>query len=217
MNLIAGFIAIVLNDPHYSPLIILAGAFLDLFDGAVARKIGVSSDFGAELDSLADLVTFGVAPAFLYYHHILDGTGVLGMVTTAILVLCAALRLAKFNIDTGQKYGFKGLPTPSTGLVFAFLVYEAYAKTVLDFHHNRLLWQLLPLLFAFLMISNIPFFSLKKNHNGKNVILQAIAGIVFFISFVLWLITDMPFIPAAVVFYIFISLICRFCMKYQND
>ena len=211
LNLVAGFVAIILNDPYYSPLIIFTGAFLDLFDGAIARKIGVSSDFGAELDSLADLVTFGVAPAFLYYHHILHGYDILSMITTAILVLCSALRLAKFNVDTGQKYGFKGLPTPSTGLFFAFLVYEVYAKTTFDFEQNKILWQLLPLVFAFLMISNIPFFSMKKSQNNKNKIIQTIIIFVFAISFILWIMTKMPFIPLAVIIYIFISLICLFC------
>ena len=71
LNLTCGFMAIILNDILWSPILIGVGGLLDFFDGFLAKKISAISDLGKQLDSLADLVTFGIAPAFLYYQHIL--------------------------------------------------------------------------------------------------------------------------------------------------
>ncbi len=211
LNLASGFVAIILNDTFYSPLIILLGGFFDLLDGAVARKLDASSEFGAELDSLADLITFGVAPAYLYYHHILlNQNHIAGIIVTTLLVVFAGLRLAKFNIDTEQKSNFIGLPTPSTGLFFAFLVYEQYAKTFIDFNKTPYIWIALPVIFAFLMVSPIPFLAMKRGKDKRKKIIQMVIGLIFILSVILWLITGMPFIPLAFILYIFISfLFCR--------
>ncbi|HHB52764.1 MAG TPA: CDP-diacylglycerol--serine O-phosphatidyltransferase [Saprospiraceae bacterium] len=211
MNLASGFVAIILNDPFYSPLIILIGGFFDLLDGAVARKLNASSDFGAELDSLADLITFGAAPAYLYYHHVLGNQNhIAAIIVTTLLVVFAGLRLAKFNIDTQQKSSFTGLPTPSTGLFFAFLVYEQYSKTIIDFNQTPFIWMALPVIFALLMVSPLPFLAMKKGNDRRKKIIQTLTGIIFILSVILWLITGMPFIPLAFILYIFISLLfCR--------
>ena len=212
MNLASGFIAIIINDPFYSPLIILLGGFFDLLDGAVARKLNATSEFGAELDSLADLITFGAAPAYLYYHHILlNQNHVAGIIVTTLLVVFAGLRLAKFNIDTEQKSNFTGLPTPTTGLFFAFLVFEQYSKTIIDFNQTPYIWMALPVIFAFLMVSPLPFLAMKKGNDKRKKNLQTATGIIFILSVILWLITGMPFIPMAFIIYIFISLL--FCSK----
>ncbi len=212
MNLASGFTAILINDPLFSPLIILLGGFFDLLDGAVARKINASSEFGAELDSLADLISFGVAPAYLYYHHILQAQNqIAAIIVSTILVVFAGLRLAKFNIDTGQKSNFIGLPTPATGLFFAFLVYEQYSKSFLDFNQMQYIWLSLPVIFAFLMISPFHFLAMKKGENKRKKTLQIITAIIFIISIIMWLTTGMPFLPAAFIIYIFISLF--FCKK----
>ncbi len=212
MNLASGFVAIIINDPFYSPLIILLGGFFDLLDGAVARKLDASSEFGAELDSLADLITFGVAPAYLYYHHVLQNQNhVAAIIVTTLLVVFAGLRLAKFNIDTEQKNSFIGLPTPSTGLFFAFLVYEQYAKTIIDYNQTPYIWMALPVIFALLMVSPLPFLAMKRDEDKRKKIIQMTAGIIFILSVILWVITGMPFIPLAFIIYIFISLL--FCKK----
>ncbi len=208
VNLASGFIAILLNDPFISPLFILFGSLLDVFDGAVARKLKATSSFGAELDSLSDVVTFGVAPAFLYYHHVLFASPrLLSIIATSILAIFGALRLAKFNIDTETKSNFKGMPIPSVGLFFAFLVYEKHANTVLDFTHNQYIWIVLPIIFAFLMVSPFNFLANKKVKNNKKIkLLQAIVILIMIIALVLWVITQLPFLPLAFVIYIIISL-----------
>jgi len=212
MNLASGFIAILLNDPFYSPIIIMLGAFFDLLDGAIARKLDVSSEFGAELDSLADLVTFGVAPSYLYYHHILQNQNhIAAIIVTSLLVVFSGLRLAKFNIDKSQKTNFTGIPTPVTGLFFAFLVFEQYSKTAIDFDQYQSIWLVLPVIFALLMISPFCFIAVKKDKTGKISMLQISISIIFLLAVILWLITLIPFIPLAFVLYILLSLI--FCKK----
>jgi len=212
LNLAAGVIAILLNDPLYSPLLIILGSILDVLDGAVARKLKATSPFGAELDSLSDIVTFGIAPAYLYYHHVLITDNIVfNIISICILVIFGGLRLAKFNIDTEQKSNFKGMPIPSVGLFFTFLVYEKHANTFLDYNTNTIIWLALPVIMAFLMVYPTTFLSMKKAKSKKKKSFQVILTVIFSIATILWAITNMPFIPLAFVIYIFISFI--FCRK----
>jgi len=208
VNFASGFIAILLNDPLVSPIIILFGSLFDVFDGAAARKLNATSPFGAELDSLSDVVTFGVAPAFLYYHHVLYASPVvISIIATTVLALFGALRLAKFNIDTETKSNFKGMPIPSVGLFFAFLVYEKYANTTFDYTNHQYLWVSLPFIFAFLMVSPFDFLANKKANNKKIKLFQIIILTTMLLCLVLWLFTQMPFMPLAIIIYILISLV----------
>ena len=117
MNLFCGFVAI--TQIHQSQfvyacyLIILAGLF-DLLDGMTARLTRGQSLFGAELDSLCDLVSFGVAPAYLIYARMLGESGTLGLIISALPVMCCAVRLARFNVlfSEEKKLDFEGLPVP---------------------------------------------------------------------------------------------------------
>ncbi len=117
MNLFCGFVAI--TQIHQSQfvyacyLIILAGLF-DLLDGMTARLTRGQSLFGAELDSLCDVVSFGVAPSYLIYARILEGSGTFGLIISVLPVMCAAVRLARFNLQfSGEKKpDFEGLPVP---------------------------------------------------------------------------------------------------------
>lgn len=210
-NLIFGFIAILINDPLYSPLLIVASSFFDVMDGAIARKFNATSLFGAELDSLADLVSFIIAPAFLYYNHVLvTAPKIQSIIVICILVVFGALRLAKFNIDTEQTKNFKGVPSPTTGVFFSFLVFETHANTILNYNENIIIWLVLPLIFAFLMVSPFHFISLKKSNSRKKKILLIVFTIMFFTSLILWAITKMPFVPLAIIIYIVSSiLLCR--------
>lgn len=106
-----------------SALILLA-ALLDRFDGKLARKFGASSEFGRELDSLADLVSFGVAPAVTAYLWRLDNLGLAGMAVMILFVLCGALRLARFNIMNISDY-FLGVPITIAGSLVAVMVLVA--------------------------------------------------------------------------------------------
>jgi CDP-diacylglycerol--serine O-phosphatidyltransferase len=98
-------------------LIFLAGLF-DRFDGMVARKLNIESEFGKQLDSLCDLISFGLAPAFLIYQSVLHEFGVPGMIFTIIYIVCGAIRLARFNITefTGS---FVGVPITVAGCLMA--------------------------------------------------------------------------------------------------
>ncbi|MEZ4907069.1 MAG: CDP-diacylglycerol--serine O-phosphatidyltransferase [Saprospiraceae bacterium] len=206
LNLFSGVAAILINDPFYSPLLILAGGIFDLFDGAVARKVNASSKFGAELDSLADVISFGVAPAFLYFHHVL-GIGFLNIIAVGILAVFTSLRLAKFNIDTEQKVNFVGLPSPASGIFFAFMVLESVDQKYINYSENTTIWFLLPIIFSYLMVSKIKFYALKKSDSKyNNAIKFTIVGI-FLVSAIIWLTTGFPTIPIAIVLYMFISIL----------
>ncbi len=117
MNLFCGFVAI--TQIHQSQfvyacyLIILAGLF-DLLDGMTARLTRGQSLFGAELDSLCDVVSFGVAPSYLIYARMLEESGTLGLIISALPVMCCAVRLARFNVlfSEEKKLDFEGLPVP---------------------------------------------------------------------------------------------------------
>lgn len=208
MNLLAGFIAIIINDPFLSPLIILLGAFFDMLDGLAARKFNATSDFGAELDSLADLVSFGVAPAYLYFHHVLSGSNsIVAAASVGFIVVFSALRLAKFNIDTEQKTSFTGLPSPASGIFIAMLVFESQAQKLIDFGHFQALWLLVPVILGLLMVSPFRFFAFKSSDRKYSRQLSVLLLSIFLISGIAWVFTALPFIPLAFVLYVFISLI----------
>jgi CDP-diacylglycerol--serine O-phosphatidyltransferase len=130
LNLICGCLAlysISAGRPLETALLVIAAAIFDFFDGFVARLLKVSSPIGAELDSLADMVTFGVVPGTMLLYYLVDGTGweIIGfesfvvhpLLCVPILVpVFSALRLAKFNVDTRQSDSFRGLPTPASAL-----------------------------------------------------------------------------------------------------
>lgn len=133
-NLVLGFISIIFASTQQESHLVMAGililvaALLDGLDGHVARMLGVTSDLGKELDSLADCVTFGVAPGYLAYQGYLQGTMIylfgkpidLGIFIAAIFPVCAAYRLARFNV-TQIDDAFHGLPSPAAGIIVALI------------------------------------------------------------------------------------------------
>ncbi|MHB8918195.1 MAG: CDP-diacylglycerol--serine O-phosphatidyltransferase [Desulfocucumaceae bacterium] len=126
-NLAVGMLALVYAfDGKFvaGSILILVAALLDRFDGQIARKLGVSSDFGKELDSLADLVSFGVAPAVTAYLWRLDNLGPFGIAVMIIFVICGALRLARFNLMNVSGY-FLGVPITIAGSLVALIVLAA--------------------------------------------------------------------------------------------
>lgn len=164
--------------------LVFAGALFDVFDGLAARALGGGTPLGAQLDSLADMVTFGVAPAFLLFkvcywdllqnasepvfHYLLNGSCIL-------LAIASGWRLAKFNIDTRQTSGFLGLPTPANGLFWASIVLSKMDIAVNHgpkFHILKAItlnWfpltTVVPaVLLSALMLSELPLPSLKFKH-----------------------------------------------------
>lgn len=205
LNLALGFVAILLNHPIYSLLLILIGCFLDIFDGMLARLLNATSTFGKELDSLADIVTFGVAPAWLVYQHCLDHT-VLNLLLVILLPLFSAIRLAKFNTDESQKVNFSGLPTPANGLFFASMPYLFLTTNL-----NEIYLISAVILFCILMIAPIRMFSFKDVQKGgpDTVFPLLFLLLVLFGSFFLSLLI----IPAGVLLYVILSVFYNFLVK----
>lgn len=166
MNLFCGFLSILTvaggNLLLGAWLIALAGLF-DSLDGVVARMANATSPFGSELDSLSDVVSFGVAPGFLIYHFALHELAVLGMILSALPPLCGAVRLARFNVDTRSDRrfeDFRGLPIPVHAIMLAAFTLTFMNRTEL-FESMQLgvATVLVPVvvLLSFLMLSSIPF------------------------------------------------------------
>ena len=162
------FASLALGDTRLAALWICAGIFLDFFDGLAARALQVPSDLGKQLDSLADVVTSGVAPAFLMVkivelpmRDLLPQWGVfLVMLPFVLLPLFAAYRLAKFNIDTRQSHSFLGLPVPSNALIWVGLALSGFEVSGLAL---GIVVAVVALATDVLMVSELPLFSLKFN------------------------------------------------------
>jgi CDP-diacylglycerol--serine O-phosphatidyltransferase len=160
-NLLLGVLAILLavqNEPRYidyAAILVIIGMVLDGLDGRVARMLNAASDFGKELDSLSDIVTFGVAPSLIMYLVALQGMGPWGILITVLFPVCGALRLARFNVQPGVPGFFVGLPiTIAGGVLATFALYH----TVFPF------W-FLPvgmILLSVLMVSRIKYPNFKK-------------------------------------------------------
>ena len=170
-NLISGCVATgcaFYGQYHYAVLMIIVGAVFDFFDGMVARALGVSSPIGKELDSLADVVTFGVAPSAIvfYLFHEVHVPEVLLPIksflpyTAFLMAAFSALRLAKFNIDERQHQQFIGLPTPANALFWGSLVLGEHAFLV-SLKFNAVFLFLFMLLFCMLLVCEVPMLALK--------------------------------------------------------
>ena len=189
---------------------IFAGALFDFCDGAVARLLKVSGAFGKELDSLCDVVTFGVAPGVMVYKMMLDNTMALNdfggqswIPLLAVLIpVFSALRLAKFNLDERQTTGFLGLPTPANALFFAGMPFidNPFLLSLL-----QLPWLLpvLTVIFSLLLVTEIPLFSLKfKNLKFKG---NEIRYIFLLCAILIVILLRYNALPVVILFYILLS------------
>ena len=158
------YAAIGWGFPMQAALLICLGILFDFFDGLTARLLGVSSPMGKELDSLADVVTSGVAPAAILYELTETSLWNLNIPWLAIVFLLiplfAAYRLAKFNLDTRQSHSFLGLPVPSQALVWVGVALSVRADLSLPWVVSIVV---LSLVLDVLMVSELPLFSLKFN------------------------------------------------------
>ncbi len=146
---------------------ILFAAIIDGLDGRIARLIKGTSKVGKELDSLTDIISFGVAPAFIMYFWSLNTLGKVGWLLSLIYVVCVALRLARFNLNTGSEPSwrdnfFEGVPSPAGGvLVLTPLIYDVSGLQVLNFNY-QIIVPIMFILVSILLISKIPTYALKK-------------------------------------------------------
>lgn len=177
-NLISGCIATVFafdGQPSTALFFIITGAVFDFFDGMSARLLNVSSPIGKELDSLADCVTFGVAPATMVFYELgvmdypafLEPLGCCLPFAAYIMAAFSALRLAKFNLDERQTSSFIGLPTPANALFWGALIVGG--SGFLESSPYMVAAVLLMVLASsYIMIAEIPMFALKFKHWGWN-------------------------------------------------
>jgi CDP-diacylglycerol--serine O-phosphatidyltransferase len=192
-----------------SYLIVLAGIF-DFFDGFVARLVKANSELGKQLDSLADMVTFGVLPSFIVYHLIMESVpdlnGVWKCYLAFVIAVFSALRLAKFNIDERQTLGFIGLPTPANALLIASIPvilrqHEDWAPVILQ--TNYLI--VFSFVMSFLLVMEVPLFALKfKGFGWKG---NEIKYIFIIASALLLILLNFAAVPLIVVLYILLSLV----------
>lgn len=186
--LFAGFFAIVsAMDGQFlnAALAIIAAGILDGMDGGVARLTNTQSKFGAEYDSLSDCVAFGVAPGLVAYSWALSGMGKIGWAVAFIYVACAALRLARFNVqaESTDKRFFIGLPSPSAAGVVAVMVWLGSSRGI-DGHDISWLVAFLVTLIGLLMVSSVPYHSFKEWHIGR-VPFRALLGAVVALAIIL--------------------------------
>ena len=198
-------------------LFIGAAALVDFLDGLVARMFKATSPMGKQLDSLADVVSFGVAPGMILYQFLrisfarqADGFDISPLwFLPALLFPCAsAFRLAKFNVDESQTYGFKGVPTPAAGLVVAsipLIYWYTGSETVTALLLNKWVLYGVIIVLAWLMVSNLPLMALKFTDytvktNLPKLILLALA--IVSAVFLKWLA-----VPGVFIFYIIVSLV----------
>lgn len=216
-NLILGFLSIILTfndslglklgqDGHELPFVwsgrlILIAIFMDMMDGRVARAANATSRFGVEFDSMSDLVSFGIAPAVLMYATVLRYLPFwFGVAPAALYVACAAIRLARFNVQSGveEKDKFMGLPSPAAaGLLASYVLLSRWSgwdgrplvTTVMNFYENKVgviegvCVPLLTICVALLMVSTVRYPSMKKMNweKVKPVTLVAVVLVLYFL------------------------------------
>ncbi|QID17301.1 CDP-diacylglycerol--serine O-phosphatidyltransferase [Nitrogeniibacter mangrovi] len=200
--LFAGFYAIVqaMNDRfEHAAVAIFVAMIFDGLDGRVARLTHTQSEFGAQYDSLADMVSFGAAPALVIYEWALRGMGKLGWIAAFIYCAGAALRLARFNtnIDVVDKRYFQGLPSPAAAALIAGLVWVGIDN---GFTGHELRWfaGLLTIFAGLTMVSNVLFYSGKEINLRRTVPFFAVLGIMLAFALV-------SLDPASVLFLLFLA------------
>ena len=169
--------------------IIFAGLF-DSLDGRVARLIKGTSLVGKELDSLADVISFGVAPAFIMYFWLLNDLGKFGWLLCLIYVVCVALRLARFNVSSNEEPSwkdnfFEGLPSPAGGILILMpLIFSLSKFDIFSINYN-LVVPVFFIIISFLLISKIPTYSFKKIVIPRRMTIFVLFGIVLFFGLLL--------------------------------
>lgn len=219
LNLLLGFAATVFaikGYNEYAAFLIIAGGIFDFSDGLAARFLKSYSDIGKELDSLADIVTFGIAPGAIVLNLLIEnGTGLVpGFILAGLIPAASALRLAKFNNDTTQTTSFRGLATPASAFtVISFVIASEYSRCAIFDTLVASYWFIgsLSIFLSVMMLVNTRMFSLKFKHlswsgNEERYIL---AGV----SLILLLILKLASPPLIMISYILISLIFNVLRK----
>jgi len=218
MNLFCGMIGIYMvfqGNIHAGAYSIFIAAAFDFFDGFAARMLKVSSAIGKELDSLADLVTFGVLPSFILFQMVspqMDGS-YLPFLTFSIGVF-SALRLAKFNIDTRQSDRFIGVPTPANALLISTLPFLFEKFGSVDQALNNPFGVLaISISMSFLLVAELPLIALKfKNFSFQDNVFRFLT---IAIGLICILALGLAGIPLVIISYILLSLAERMVVRHE--
>ena len=205
LNLALGAIGIYFVftvNREYAFYFVIAAAIFDFLDGFAARALNVKSAIGKELDSLADLISFGLLPSFFMLTW-LEGKSSFFFLAILIAVF-SALRLAKFNLDDTQSHSFRGLPTPANAIMLTSLIF-------LWIEPNETILLAITILSSFLLVSNVRLIALKFEHykmSGNEWKFVLVVG-----SIVLIIVFRWTFLPFLIPFYIVISLLSNLSDK----
>jgi CDP-diacylglycerol--serine O-phosphatidyltransferase len=169
---------------------IIFAALIDGLDGRIARLIKGTSKVGKELDSLTDMISFGVAPAFIMYFWTLSSLGRLGWLICLIYVICVALRLARFNINSNQEASwrdnfFEGVPSPAGGILVLTPLVISLTNFDLIKINNNVIAPMFFIVTSLLLISKFPTYSFKKIVIQRQTTIFLLFGIVLFFGFIL--------------------------------
>tara|TARA_B100000963_G_scaffold66676_1_gene54822 strand:- start:195 stop:1004 length:810 start_codon:yes stop_codon:yes gene_type:complete len=202
---------------EFAIIAIIFAALIDGLDGRIARLIKGTSKVGKELDSLTDMISFGVAPAFIMYFWKLNTLGRFGWLLCLIYVICVALRLARFNVNTNQAPSwrdnfFEGVPSPAGGiLVLIPLIYSMTSIKIIQINYD----VIVPIFFiitSLLLISKFPSYSFKKIVIQRKTTIFLLFGIVLFFGLLLIYPFNVIFVSAIV----YLSLIPISFFHYQK-
>ena len=192
MSLIAGISSIkfsIQTNWKLAVLMIMLAAFFDFFDGWMARKLKKSSQFGAELDSLSDFISFGLAPSLLINLCFTHELGRIGWVISLFYIVCAALRLARFNIENMKEQSkvFYGIPSPAAAGVIMIPLYLNFIDQVQFTINYPLICAILTTFAGVMMISRVPTPSVKnlkvKTLYFRLMIISVVIVLIFLISY----------------------------------
>ncbi len=208
-------------DTNYAMAVVAIGfaAILDTLDGRVARLIRGASKVGKELDSLTDVISFGVAPGFIMYFWTLNTIGKFGWMFVLIYAVCCALRLARFNLtvieenETWKVNFFEGVPSPAAaGLVLSPLILNL--SGLIQFENYAVLSSVTILATSVLMVSKIPTYSLKRILIPRHLAIFLLLGIGIYVSLLIFYTFETLFISAII--YIILIPISYFHYKYKS-
>ena len=225
INLFFGLCAIIFalsGDLSLASLCIFTSALFDFLDGFIARLFNIVSEFGKQLDSLSDLISFGVAPAMILFKLIYikhteivfhdDWTidNFMPAIIALIIPLFSAIRLPKFNIDEKQKDSFIGLPTPALAIFIASIAltihYNQYPNLIFIFNNINFL-ILISCILPILLVVKINLFSLKITRNKKTSKLNLFRILLILSAIILFFIFQFASIPFIVILYILLSIL----------
>ena len=219
-NLFFGFLSIIFafeQKIDIASICIIIGAMSDFFDGLTARALKIQSDFGKQLDSLSDMITFGLAPSIILFQLLctlqennqvkneIDSINLTPIILASAIPICSAIRLAKFNLESNEKKFFIGLPTPASAIFIAGLALSIESTAIFSNFYFLLTSSIL---LPFFMISNVRIISFKIEKKEKLLSTQNILRIIlFFTSIVLLLNFQFTSLPFIVILLIIFSII----------